>query len=207
MLDRSQARALTAEAARMPRVDEGATRELTREAPAEDQARRLRTRDLLGRAGQTSDDARARGSRPRSGHRRAPQRSRAVSGVDAHKPSAVSSLYGGNPPLPPAQPFRLRYEVLTPSQVVLHVTGEIDMATAPALAEALQFGVRTAGSGTDLIADLTAVTFIDARGLAALLEAADTARSSGVVFQVTGCSPCMLRLLALTGTRDLMDIR
>lgn len=123
---------------------------------------------------------------------------------EAHKPSTVSSsVSGGNPLLPTV---RLRSEAPTLSQVVLRVTGEIDIATAPALAEVLQFRARVAEPGTNLIADLTAVTFIDARGLAALLEAADTARSRGVTFRVTDRPRCALRLLELTGTRDALDI-
>jgi anti-anti-sigma factor len=136
------------------------------------------------------------------------QRSRAVSGGEADEPSVVASaLSGDNPPLPTAQLLRLHGEAPTPSRVVLRVTGEIDIATVPALAEALQSRARAAGPGTDLIADLAAVTFIDARGLAALLEAADTARSCGLTFRVTGRPPCMMRLLELTGARDSIDIQ
>jgi anti-anti-sigma factor len=183
-----------------------ATRERARETFAEDQTRRLCMRHLQGRAEQTSDKAGASWSRLRSGHRPAVRQSRAVSGGETHTPSTVSSsLCGDNPSLPTAQ-FGLRSEAPAPSQAVLRVTGEIDIASAPALGEALQFRAQTAEPRTDLIADLTAVTFIDARGLAALLEAADTARSCGLAFRVTGRLPCILRLLELTGTRGALDI-
>lgn len=100
------------------------------------------------------------------------------------------------------QPLHSRSDTATPSQLVLRVTGEIDIATVPAMTEAMQSRLKAATPSSDLIVDLTAVTFIDARGLAALLEAAESARSGGVVFRVIGCPPCLQRLLEITDTRD-----
>lgn len=54
-----------------------------------------------------------------------------------------------------AEPFRLRISATAEDHVVA-VSGDVDMASAPTLAEALlQFG------DGDVIADLTNVTFID----------------------------------------------
>jgi anti-sigma B factor antagonist len=206
--DQSHPWALTIKATRLLRAAARATHDRARVTIAEDQARRLRMRDLRRRAEQTSDSARASGSRLMSGHRPAVQRSRLVGGGEAHEPSIVfTTLSGDDPPLPTTQPLQLCSDAPTPTHVVLRVAGEIDIATAPALAEALELRAGAAPPGTDLIADLTAVTFIDARGLATLLEAAATARRCGVAFRVTGRPPCVLRILELTRTRDLMDVR
>ena len=54
--------------------------------------------------------------------------------------------------------------------VVLTVTGEIDLNTAPALQDAILDGIAEAGSGRCVV-DLTNVDFLGSAGLAALLEA------------------------------------
>ena len=81
------------------------------------------------------------------------------------------------------------------------------MATAPALAEACQFGVQAGEPGTELVVDLTAVTFIDARGLDALVEAAGVAGPCGSALHVVGCPPCLMRLVELTHTRDALNLK
>lgn len=88
---------------------------------------------------------------------------------------------------------------VAPAGLVLRVSGEIDIATAPALAEALRARLEAAGPGAELIVDLAAVTFIDARGLAVLLEAAEVARSRGITLRTTGHPSCLRRLTAVTG--------
>lgn len=114
---------------------------------------------------------------------------------------------GGGPPVgddepgePTRPPFRVDHAVVSPSRFVVRVTGEIDVATAPALAEALRCRLRSAEPGTELDVDLAAVTFVDARGLAALLEAAEAARAAGVAFRVIGGPPVLRRIVEITGT-------
>jgi anti-sigma B factor antagonist len=51
---------------------------------------------------------------------------------------------------------------------VAHLTGEIDLATAPGVFEAVRAGL----DGPSLVIDLTDVAFIDSRGLAAVLDLA-----------------------------------
>jgi anti-sigma B factor antagonist len=60
--------------------------------------------------------------------------------------------------------------------VVLTVTGEIDLNTAPELQDAILAGIAEAGSGLCVV-DLTKVDFLGSAGLAALLEA--TAHAQG----------------------------
>lgn len=93
-----------------------------------------------------------------------------------------------------------------PPRPVLRIDGEIDVATAPAFVEALHVHLQAGEPGTELIVDLTALTFIDVRGLAALLTAADAARSRGTDFRVVGRPRCLLRLVELTDTRGALNI-
>jgi anti-sigma B factor antagonist len=96
------------------------------------------------------------------------------------------------------QPLRVLTEAVTPSRLVVRVAGEIDVATVPALAEELGARLRAAQAGTALAVDLTAVTFVDARGLATLAEAAETARAAGVDFELVNRPTCLVRLEAVT---------
>jgi anti-sigma B factor antagonist len=76
---------------------------------------------------------------------------------------------------------------------VVSVAGELDVATAPALADAL------AGTHGDVTVDLRATTFADSAALAVLL-AARAGRRMRVERRTGGA---VARLLALTGT-DVM---
>jgi anti-sigma B factor antagonist len=73
-------------------------------------------------------------------------------------------------------PFDLTEEPLT-SGIVLTVSGELDMATAPALRERLT--VATEAGATALVVDLRRVTFMDSVGLAAILHARSRLSDAG----------------------------
>jgi anti-sigma B factor antagonist len=79
--------------------------------------------------------------------------------------------------------------------VVLCAQGELDLATAPALRRAL--ASAAAGEPVDLVVDLSGVTFVDASGLAALLESAHGLRSSGGELRLASPSCMLRRMLAL----------
>jgi anti-sigma B factor antagonist len=98
--------------------------------------------------------------------------------------------------------FDVTEEQLFPSGVVLTVSGELDMATAPALRErldaALEAGVRR------IVVDLQELTFLDSIALAMLLHASrrlgDEGRMAVVVapdsyvrliFEVAGMPHCV----------------
>src|ERR1700761_8880197 len=57
--------------------------------------------------------------------------------------------------------------------LVLHVSGEVDMLTAPVLAEQIEYQVGADGvaGGRALVFDLTGVGFLGSAGLAVLAEA------------------------------------
>ena len=68
-----------------------------------------------------------------------------------------------------------------PSRLILAVTGEVDIATAPELVECLR-----AHADHDLVIDLSGVTFLDSSGINALLVGYRAVRDAGRTLHVTG---------------------
>jgi anti-anti-sigma regulatory factor len=60
---------------------------------------------------------------------------------------------------------------------------------------------------TSLVADLSSVTYIGVRGVAALLTAALDAQHRDVAFCVAACSPQVLRLLAVIDPDHTLTVR
>jgi anti-anti-sigma factor len=85
---------------------------------------------------------------------------------------------------------------------VLHVVGEVDLASVSALRDALEQLVRNAGGS--VVIDLSDVGFMDCQGVAALFEAAGRARAAGIGLSAIA-SPACERLIGLTGLRDELD--
>ncbi|WP_066360532.1 STAS domain-containing protein [Herbidospora mongoliensis] len=84
---------------------------------------------------------------------------------------------------------------------IVTISGEIDLLTATAMLARLLKAAdeRPPGGGHDVVADLTAVTFMDARGLWALLHADQRIRRTGGRLRLTGAGRTVVRLLAITG--------
>ena len=79
----------------------------------------------------------------------------------------------------------------------LGLVGELDLATAPTVCDAAGQLLRTRRPG-DVLLDLSRLTFCDARGLSALMAVDRIVRDTGGRLRVTGASPRLRRLLALT---------
>ncbi len=75
---------------------------------------------------------------------------------------------------------------------VLHLTGELDVATVGRLRVALRALLATAQSG--LVLDARGITFCDVSGMRALEEGAREARRRGLGYGVVGMPPIMRRL-------------
>jgi anti-sigma B factor antagonist len=88
---------------------------------------------------------------------------------------------------------------------VLHVAGELDIATAPRLCARLD-ATRT-GRRPRLLVDLTDVDFCDSTGLRALLGAASEVRARGGRFAIV-CPPRsdVARLLEIVGAGEWIGI-
>jgi anti-anti-sigma factor len=85
----------------------------------------------------------------------------------------------------------------------VRLTGEIDMATAPALTEALLTAM--AGAKTITI-DMADVTFMDSSGLQAILAAAAEATTEDPLV-VKDPSAAVLRVMELVGVQQMPQIR
>jgi len=88
---------------------------------------------------------------------------------------------------------------------VVRANGDIDLATASQLDQALQAAVTEAQSWRHLVLDLAAVTFMDCPGLSTLVAAK---RRLGDRFWLANPSPRVLHLLdlaGLTGTLAVAD--
>src|SRR5580693_1618172 len=100
-------------------------------------------------------------------------------------------------PRPPAEAADLRVDVLSTAPLVVAVSGEIDIASAPKLREELLGALRRLGSRLAL--DLGGVTFMDCAGVSALLAARRHARLEGGWVRVARASRRARSILMLTG--------
>jgi anti-sigma B factor antagonist len=83
---------------------------------------------------------------------------------------------------------------------VISVSGELDLASSPALEEELE---RVAGSDASLvIVDLRNLEFMDSTGLSVLVRAHQRAAESSQRFGLVNGSQQVQRLLSLTGVAD-----
>ncbi|HSE70525.1 MAG TPA: STAS domain-containing protein [Nocardioidaceae bacterium] len=101
-------------------------------------------------------------------------------------------------------PFDLEVRSLD-DRTVLLVYGELDMATATRVSDAIDEMVH-AGLVGDVVVDVTALTFCDVRGLAALLGAHQTIRRAGGRLTVSGASVMVRRLLDLSRLDSVMEL-
>src|SRR4051794_37328999 len=83
----------------------------------------------------------------------------------------------------------------------LHVHGELDFATAPALRDRLRSLSRL---GHPVAVDLSQVSFMDSSGLSLLLDLRRAAARDGWEFAVLRPSPPVLRVIALARAEDLL---
>jgi anti-anti-sigma factor len=86
------------------------------------------------------------------------------------------------------------------SSVLVRLEGELDLATAPRLAEAVQ-ELREVGWDA-IVLDLAAAEFVDSTGLRLLVEIQAQARRENWRFELQGECGAFDRLLCVTGLRD-----
>ena len=100
-------------------------------------------------------------------------------------------------PRPPAEAADLHVDVLSTVPLVVGVSGEVDIASAPKLREELLGALRR--HGARLALDLGGVTFMDCAGINALLAARRHARLEGGWVRVARASRRARKVLTLTG--------
>ena len=86
--------------------------------------------------------------------------------------------------------------------VVVAVSGEIDLATAPVLEDRLRGYVDC-----DIIVDLSAVTLLDASGLTAFIRSHKRLRQTGHTLRTTGERGAVLAAMTVTGLVDMFHGR
>jgi anti-sigma B factor antagonist len=96
--------------------------------------------------------------------------------------------------------FAVRQETL-PGAVVVHVEGELDMATVRELEDA----ISSSGSAPRLVVDLTACTFVDSAGVRALVSAAGD-RPADRELALVATDPGILRVLQITGVDTVIPV-
>ena len=104
----------------------------------------------------------------------------------------------------PSHSFGVATEQLDGGAPLVSVSGEVDLATAPALERTL---LDTAEDRTgEVIVDLTCCSFLDSRGLTALLATrgrlAHSNRSLGLVLS----NPNVLKIFQITGFDQIFEI-
>jgi anti-sigma B factor antagonist len=87
---------------------------------------------------------------------------------------------------------------------VVQPNGQLDMDTAPRLAEALQ-RLMEAGDRR-IVVDLGRLTFCDSMGLSTLVVAHRSSMVSGGYVRLARPNPFMLNLLTVVGLRDVLDV-
>ena len=88
--------------------------------------------------------------------------------------------------------------------VVIGVSGELDLATSPALEQELE---RGAASDAELVViDLRNLEFMDSTGLSVLVRAHQRATENGRRFGVVRGPQQVQRLLSLTGVADRLRL-
>jgi anti-sigma B factor antagonist len=90
-------------------------------------------------------------------------------------------------------------------EVQIDVGGELDLASRDVLRTALD-GALEAGLG-DVEVELSELTFCDSTGLCLLLAAQRRLQAAGRTLRLVNPAPGMLRLLELSATRDLFELR
>lgn len=91
----------------------------------------------------------------------------------------------------------------TSQGVTVTVRGEIDLAVADRLRQALAHAVTRCATGAEVGLDLGSVTFCDCSGLNVLLRARRSARSEHRSLAITAAARPVARLLEATGTAAL----
>lgn len=89
-------------------------------------------------------------------------------------------------------------------RVVLALDGELDMATAELLQQAVES--VDGDSETMIVLDLQQLRFMDSTGLRIVLSARERCRGRGQEFAVTPGSQQVQRLLSVTGVAEHLNI-
>jgi len=91
------------------------------------------------------------------------------------------------------------------ARAVLILSGELDLATAGALHEAVAEQLATGGVG-ELVLDLAKVSFLDSSGLGALLRIRGEVLAAGGNLRVSAVARGPARVIAIAGLADTLGL-
>ncbi len=97
--------------------------------------------------------------------------------------------------------FDVQTETVPGGAVVLRVSGELDLASAPRLEEAL-----AAVSADPTVIDLSQCTFLDSSGVRVLASAGRGISESGRRFALVTTDPGLLRIFEITGVDSMLAV-
>lgn len=100
------------------------------------------------------------------------------------------------------QEFDVRLDVLQDGAVVVHVQGDLDMATTPRVEDAL----ARMGSPQRLVVDLRECTFVDSAAIRLLTQTAREVEESGATASVVATDPSIRRVLEITAVDTVLPV-
>lgn len=100
--------------------------------------------------------------------------------------------------------LELTVPVGRPDDVLVRLSGEIDIASLPPIEEA--FTAAAVAEVRRMVVDLTGVDFIGVSGINALVRAANGARDGGRDFRVVGASAHLRELCDLLGVAGVLGL-
>lgn len=89
-------------------------------------------------------------------------------------------------------------------RTVVHLGGEIDVYTAPLVREKLD--EQLTSGRTDLVVDLTGVTFLDSTGLGVLVGRLKLTRTLGGAMRLVGTDERVLKVFSITGLDKVFEM-
>jgi anti-sigma B factor antagonist len=92
-----------------------------------------------------------------------------------------------------------------PSEAVVTVRGEIDIATRDQLRDSLHAATVAPGVKR-IVVDLTQTQFMDSSGIHTLVRGCQIAGEAGIDYRITGANGQVHRVLELTGVLDFLHV-
>ena len=93
----------------------------------------------------------------------------------------------------------------TDQLAVVTISGELDLASAPALHQGLQ---KTASLGVrEVICDLSQLAYMDSTGLSVIISAHKRMESEGTALVLLSPRPSVERVLDITGVKEFLTVR
>jgi anti-sigma B factor antagonist len=100
---------------------------------------------------------------------------------------------------------QVRVEERAPHEFVVSLAGELDMATAPMLAETVADLMRRGPVGA-LVVDVSELRFLDSSGMRALLQARNAATEQGAEFAVRRPREPVAQVLRIAALEQALGI-